>query len=153
MSAPHRLWLAAHHHPAFGNGGWAYVRAGAGEVAGAAGGDRRTGRLAMLMAGLADALKAAPSGDLELTVAADDVPLVAPLAGAAPPEDADPALYAPVVAALAGRTPKLFKVAAPAGTAVGFAAAWAEHAAEKAKAQGGFRAAIPKPNLAKVPGL
>jgi hypothetical protein len=44
-------------------------------------------------------------------------------------------------------------VAAEPRTPCAFAAAWAELAMDKAKATGPFSAAIPKPNLAKAPGL
>ncbi|HEY8616692.1 ribonuclease H [Phenylobacterium sp.] len=153
MTAPHRLWLAAHHHKAFLNGGWAWVRASGGEVAGAAGGQRRTSQAAMLLAGLADALKGLPAGELVLHAAAEDAARLAPLFGAELPDDADPAAYAPALAALQGRAARLVSVAQPKATPAGFAQAWAEFAADKAKSAGGFRSAIPKPNLAKVPGL
>ncbi|WP_374472171.1 ribonuclease H [Phenylobacterium sp.] len=153
MTAPARLWLAALHHSAFLNGGWAWVRAAGGEVAGAAGGDRRTSRARMALAGLADALKDLPRGALVLHVSPEDAALLAPLFGGEPPAEADTAAYAPAVAALAGRDARLATIAAPAATPLGFAAAWAEFGSDRAKAKGAFRSAIPKPNLAKVPGL
>jgi hypothetical protein len=153
MSKPCQLWLAALHHKAFLNGGWAFVRSAGGEVASAAGGDRRTSRLRMALAGLVDALKDLPKGELVLHVGVEDAALLAPLFGGEPPPDADLSAYAPAVAALAGRSPRLVTVATPAGTPLGFAHAWAEFASDKAKAAGAFRSAIPKPNLAKIPGL
>ena len=153
MTNPHRLWLAAHHHKAFLNGGWAWVRASGAELAGVAGGDRRTSRTAMLLAGLADALKGLAPGELVLHVLAEDAAALGPLFGGEPPADADPALYAPAIAALAGRSARLVTVAQPKPTPVRFAQAWAEFAADKAKATGAFRSPIPKPNLAKTPGL
>ena len=58
-----------------------------------------------------------------------------------------------LTAALAGRKPA-FAIAQPSkASPTGFAAAWAELARDKANAQGAFVSAIPKPNLAKVPGL
>ncbi|MCR5877388.1 ribonuclease H [Phenylobacterium sp. J367] len=153
MSSPLRLWLCAAHHKAFLNGGWAFVRAAGAERSGVAGGDRRTNRLAMLVAGLVDALKDQPLGDAVLHLAAADAVLLAPLAGGEPPKDVDPAAYAPAVAALKGRPLRLVKLADPAGTPLAFAQAWADLASDKAKATGAFRSAIPKPNLAKVAGL
>jgi hypothetical protein len=150
MSDPVRIWLAATHHAAFLNGGWAFVRAAAGEVAGAAGGDRRTTRARMALAGLVDALKDLPAGEVVLHVAPEDAALLAPLFGAEPPPDADPAAYAPLVAALASRKARLVRLADPAGTPLTFAGAWADFASEKAKSTGAFRSAIPKPNLAKL---
>ncbi|WP_334164073.1 ribonuclease H [Phenylobacterium sp.] len=153
MSAPHRLWLAASHHKAFLNGGWAFVRAVGAEVSGAAGGDRRTTPAKTALAGLLEALKDLPAGEAVLHVGADDAALLAPLFGGEPPAEADVAGYAPAVAALAARAVRLAKLADPAGTPLAFARAWADLASDKAKSTGPFRATIPKTNLARVQGL
>ena len=153
MSAPHRLWLAAAHHRAFLNGGWAFVRAAGPDLTGAAGGDRRTTPARMALAGLAEALKDLPPGEAVLHVDAADAALLSPLFGADPPADENLAAYAPAVAALATRTVRLAKLAEPAGTPLAFARAWADLASDKAKSTGPFRSPIPKTNLAKVQGL
>lgn len=153
MSLPHRLWLAATHHRAFLNGGWAFVRAVGAEVTGAAGGDRRTTPAKMALAGLVEALKDLPAGEAVLHVDAAGAALLAPLFGADPPADADLAAYAPAAAALATRAVRLARLPDPVGTPLAFARAWADLASDKAKSAGPFRSAIPKTNLAKVPGL
>jgi hypothetical protein len=153
MSASHRLWLAATHHKAFLNGGWAFVRARGAELAGAAGGDRRTSRLAMALAGLQDGLKDLAPGEAVLHLGAEDAVLLAPLFGGEPPKDVDPAAYGPAAAALAGRAVRLARIADPARTPLAFAQAWADLASDKAKSTGAFRNPIPKPNLGKIQGL
>ena len=69
-----RLWVAASHDPAHRSGGWAFVRAGDGDPTGRAGGERRTTRARMALAGFLAALK--------------DVAAGAPLAVVAPRPDA-----------------------------------------------------------------
>jgi len=153
MPAPHRLWLAATHHKAFLNGGWAFVRAVGADITGAAGGERRTTPVRMALAGLAEALKDLPAGEAVLHVDAADAARLSPLFGGEPPADEDLAPYAPLVAALAARAVRVTRIADPAGTPLAFARAWADLASDKAKAAGPFRAPIPKTNLAKVQGL
>jgi hypothetical protein len=129
-----RIWLSAHHHKSFAGGGWAWVRTQGGEISGAAGGDRRTTRPAMALAGLASALKSIPA----------ETPL---LIHAAP-------LDARVIAELlTGRPARLLAVEPDPKTPLAFAAAWAETAEGKARMTGAFEVAIPRPNLAKVAGL
>ncbi|WP_395672769.1 ribonuclease H [Phenylobacterium sp.] len=141
MTSPPRIWLAAAHHRAFLNGGWAFVAAGA-ETSGQAGGERRTDRAAMVRSGLLAALDWAPMGAATLhLLEADASTLAEVLADAA------------VRKALAGRELRLVRAAKADGTPLAFAEAWADLAAERAKAKGPFRAPIPKPNLAKVAGL
>ena len=149
-----RLWIAASHDAAHRNGGWTFVRAGD-EPQGRAGGERRTTRARMALAGFLAALQ--------------DIPPAAPLAVVAPRPDAlvlhtllkppadppaeDTDLRALLAKALAGRAWTL-AVGDPAGpTPTSFAAAWADMASEKAKAGGPFENAIPKTNLAKAKGL
>jgi hypothetical protein len=141
MTVSVRLWLAAAHHPAFRSGGWAYVRAGS-EVVGEAGGERQTERGAMVLAALEAVLAGAPQGPVMVQAGDVDAAAIAALA-------AEPALHK----ALSGRELRLVRLGETAGTPLAFAQAWADLAADRAKARGPFRAAIPKPNLAKVAGL
>lgn len=149
-----RIWIAAAHDPGLGHGGWAHVRDGA-EPAGWAGGERRTTRARMALAGFAAALKDVPAGEpLRIVAPEADARVLHALLKPppAPPAD-DPDLRAALAKALAGRTWTL-AVGDPQGpTPVAFAAAWAETAAAKARSGGAFTAAIPKTNLAKVKGL
>lgn len=154
MSAPHRIWIAAAHDPAHRNGGWAFVRGGV-EPVGRAGGDRRTTRARMALAGFAAALKDVPAA-APLTIVAprtDALVLHTLLKPAATPPADDLDLRAMLAKALAGHTWTL-AVGDPVGpTPAAFAAAWAETASEKAKMAGAFDNAIPKTNLAKAKGL
>lgn len=153
MSA-HRIWLAAAHDPAHRNGGWAFVRAGA-EPVGRAGGERRTTRARMALAAFAAAVEDLAVGQALAVVAprADALVLHALLKPPADPPADDLDLRAALSKALAGRAWTL-AVGDPAGpTPAGFAAAWAEQAAEKAKMSGAFEAPIPRTNLAKAKGL
>jgi hypothetical protein len=142
-----RIWLETSHHPAFRCGGWAFVRRDASGLSGAAGGDRHVTLEHATLTALAEALKGAPS-DAEVAVLTGNrqiLALPARIAGFAqsdpPSEDLD--LWAQISTAL-----KSVRIS-PAPTNA-FAAAWAELARDKAKASGGFRAPIPKPNLAKA---
>jgi hypothetical protein len=131
-----RIWLAATHHAAFLNGGWAFVWVDGAERRGAAGGERRTTREKMAAAGLAAALRDLPKGaPVVLHAAAADGPLLA---------DA---------VSRADRPIQLVRLAPDPKTPLAFAAAWADLAGDKAKMSGAFNATIPKPNLAKVLGL
>jgi hypothetical protein len=149
------LWIAAHHDAGLKHGGWAFVRAeGAGPV-GWAGGDRRTTRARMALAGFAAALKDTPAGAPLAVVAprADALVLHTLLKPPEEPPADDLDLRAALAKALAGRVWTL-ALGDPGGpTPVAFAAAWAETAAAKAKAGGAFQVAIPRVNLAKVRGL
>jgi hypothetical protein len=133
MAAPMtvRIWIAATHHTAFLNGGWAWLRQDGAELRGAAGGERRTSRETMAQAGLVAALKDLPKG-ATVTVHA-----------AKPDADA--------LSGMAGI--KLAIVPPDPRTPLAFAAAWADLASDKAKMAGAFAASIPKANLAKVQGL
>ena len=59
--SPVRIWIAASHDAAHRNGGWAFVRAGD-EPQGRAGGERRTTRARVALAGFLAALKDLPAG-------------------------------------------------------------------------------------------
>jgi ribonuclease HI len=159
MTEPIRIWTCAAHHPAFRCGGWAFVRAGQGPVCGAAGGERNTTARRMALAGLATALRDLPpgaGGGIDVaTTSAELAALAGVLAGGAAPDAAegDLDLLARIQAAAAGRRIAVSRVALDRTNPTAFAAAWAELAMDKAKATGAFSAAIPKPNLAKVPGI
>jgi len=126
-----------------------------GEVSGRAGGDRRTTRARMALAGFLAALNELPAGAPVVVVAprADALVLHALLKPPADPLTDDSDLRAGLAKALAGRAWRL-AVGDPTGpTPMAFAAAWADLARDKAKAGGAFTNAIPKTNLAKVKGL
>jgi hypothetical protein len=151
-----RIWIAASHDTAHRNGGWAFVRApSGGEAAGWAGGERRTTRARMALAGFLAALKDAPPGAPLAVVAPrpDALVLHALLKPPADPPADDLDLRATLAKALEGRAWTL-AIGDPQGpTPAAFAAAWADLASEKAKTGGPFTSAIPKTNLAKVKGL
>jgi hypothetical protein len=157
MSAAIRIWTSADHHAAFLCGGWAYVRIVAGQVSGAAGGERATTAHRMALAGLAAALGepapagAAPGRVIVHASSAELAGLAALAPSEAPGQDRD--LWDLVVKALAGRRLELIHTPISPRTPMAFTAAWAELARDKAKAKGGFKAAIPKPNLGKIVGL
>jgi hypothetical protein len=157
MSTSIRIWTCADHHAAFLCGGWAYVRVVGGQVSGAAGGERATTSHRMALAGLAAALGELPTGGATPgpvavhTSSAELAGLAALAPGAAPGQDRD--LWDLVVKALAGRKLDLIHIPVAPKTPMAFTAAWAELARDKAKAKGGFKAVIPKPNLAKIVGL
>lgn len=149
-----RLWIAAAHDAAHRNGGWAFVRKD-GEAMGRAGGDRRTTRARMALAGFLSALKDLPAGAALVVVAPrpDALVLHTLLKPPAEPPADDLDLRALLAKALEGRAWTL-AVGDPAGpTPISFAAAWADLAGEKAKAGGAFENAIPRTNLAKAKGL
>lgn len=149
-----RIWVAANHDPAHRNGGWAFVRAGGGEPVGRAGGERRTTRARMALAGLVEALKDAPAGPFAVVAPRPDALVLHGLLKppAEPPTD-DLDLRAMLASALEGRAWTL-AVGDPSGaTPAGFAAAWAETASQKSRTGGAFTSAIPKTNLARAKGL
>ena len=149
MSAPTRLWLAAQHHKAFLNGGWAWVRTDGSDLTGYAGGERRTTRARMTLQGLVKALEGV-TGQVQVHASGPDA---AVLAGLLTPPDEPPAddpdlrkVLAPRLAALT-----LLRIEAAPQTRLAFTQAWADTASERAKARGPFVVAIPRPNLAKAP--
>lgn len=149
-----RIWIAASHDAAHRNGGWAFVRGGP-EPVGRAGGDRRTTRARMALAGFLAALKDLPAGAPLAVVAArpDALVLHTLLKPPADPPTDDRDLRALLAKALEGRAWTLAVGDPAAATPTAFVGAWADMASEKAKAGGGFDHAIPKPNLAKAKGL
>jgi len=155
--SPIRIWTQSSHHLAFRVGGWAHVRQHEGALTGAAGGARDTTAERAALAGLVEALKNLPPGPLAIHT--DSPQVLGPVRalamgdpGATPPES-DLDLWAPIATGLKGRDLTFVRVAPTPETPQAFAAAWAELARDKAKAQGPFVSPIPKPNLAKVRGL
>jgi hypothetical protein len=149
-----RIWIAADHDAAHQNGGWAFVRAGE-ALSGWAGGDRRTTRARMALAGLTAALKDLPAGASLAVVAppADARVLHSLLRPPEVPPTEDLDLRAALTAALAGVAWRITAGDPKAATPLAFAAAWADLSSGKARTGGAFTAAIPKSNLAKVAGL
>ena len=153
MTDPIRIWTSAAHHPAFRCGGWAWVRSGAGPLAGAAGGERYTTPRRMALAGLASALRdlAKTGGPIAIqTTSPELVALAGVLTGKAPRPDDDPDEDLDL---LAGKAVTLTRAAREPTAPTAFTGAWADLAMDKAKATGPFASAIPKTNLAKVQGL
>lgn len=157
-----RLWIAADHHTAFRCGGWAWLREDGGERSGQAGGARNTTANTNALAGVAAALKGLPAGEVVLHLA--DPALARAIAAlpevaAAGWRDAkgeplaDQPLWMEIAAALSPRTWRALHAPATAATPMAFATAWADLARDRAKMQGPFASAIPKPNLAKAQGF
>lgn len=150
-----RLFIAADHHAAFGCAGWAFVLAGA-ERTGAAGGARRSGPWRNAIAGLAAGLEAGKGPVMVVTANPQLAKLVSALRASTAPEGLEPAdlpAWEALIKTAAGRPLGLQPVKPEPRTPQAFAAAWAETARDKARDKGDFRSPIPKPNLAKVPGL
>jgi ribonuclease HI len=149
-----RIWIETTHNTAFRSGGWAYVLAEGRALLGAAGGERTPGPERVALAGLVEALKAAPAGmTVEIQSASPLVigaqrRLAAAVAGEPPQDDLD--LWAQLTTALKGRTASFAKIASAPKTPTSFAAAWADLARDKVKNGGAFRASIPKANLIKA---
>jgi hypothetical protein len=152
------IWTAAAYHAAFRCGGWAYVREGAPELAGAAGGDRNTTLEQTAFAGLAAALKTLPKAQTPVHVYTPHTELVGlsnALKTGAAPDDLSAEVQASwrTILHLASLRPIQIVYGPPlAKTPIAFVFAWAELARDKAKASGHFISPIPKPNLAKMPG-
>ncbi|HEY2357090.1 MAG TPA: hypothetical protein VGH86_06550 [Phenylobacterium sp.] len=156
MADPIRIWLEIDHQPAFRSGGWAYVLAEGRAISGAAGGDRTVAPERVALAGLVDALKAAPAGLAVQVMSASRAVTAVPrrLAATDDPPSEDLELWAQIATATRTRSISFAVTTNAPRTPPAFAAAWAELARDKAKTAGVFRSAIPKPNLAKagVPG-
>jgi hypothetical protein len=160
MTGPIQIWTCAAYHPAYRCGGWAFIRVGQGPVTGAAGGERHTTAPRMALSGLLSALRDPPSEPASASgfSIATTSPELAPFAGflanlGAPGPEEDLDLWAQIVTAAKGRPLKLVRTPLEPRTPAAFVAAWADLARDKAKASGPFTSAIPKPNLAKIPGL
>jgi len=153
-----KIWTAAVYHAAFRCGGWAYVREGAPELAGAAGGDRNTTLEQMAFAGLAAALKTLPKAVTPVEVHTPHTELVGlsdHLKTRTMPKDLSTEVlgaWQTIVHLAAARPIQIVYDPPLAKTPIAFALAWADLARDKAKASGHFISPIPKPNLAKMPG-
>ena len=160
MTEPIHIWTSAAYHSAFRCGGWAWVRSGAGPLAGAAGGERYTTARRMALAGLVSALGdlAKTSGPIAIQTTSPELAALAGLlTGKAvrtdDDADEDLDLLAKIAAATAGRSVTNKRVAREPRDPTALSGAWADLAMDKAKATGAFSSAIPKTNLAKVQGL
>ena len=156
MSDIIRIWIETTHNSAFRSGGWAYVVAEGRALLGAAGGERTPSPERVALAGLVEALKAAPAGLRVEVMSASPLVVAAPrrMAAAEPPAE-DLELWAQLATALKGRPASFARTASAPKTPTAFAAAWADLARDKVKNGGAFRSAIPKINLGKagVPAL
>jgi ribonuclease HI len=151
MSDIIRIWIETTHNSAFRSGGWGYVLAEGRALLGAAGGERTPSPERVALAGLVEALKAAPAGIRVEILSASPLVVAAPrrMAGAEPPtEDLD--LWAQLATLLKDRPASFGKTPNAPKTPTAFAAAWADLARDKVKNGGAFRAAIPKINLGKA---
>jgi hypothetical protein len=152
------VWTAAAYNAAFRCGGWAYVREGAPELAGAAGGDRNTTLEQMAFAGLAAALKTLPKAEAPVDVHTPHTELVglsSHLKTRTMPKDLSAEVlgaWQTIVLLAASRPIQIVYGPPLVKTPIAFVLAWADLARDKAKASGHFISAIPKPNLAKMPG-
>ncbi|MEJ2814868.1 MULTISPECIES: ribonuclease H [unclassified Caulobacter] len=156
MTASVDLWTASLCKPDPGYGGWAHVRRNAdGSLAGAAGGERRTTGIKMVLTGVIEALGAVADlpADTAVTLHFADPDLAAELVTADGAwATAEPEAWAAARALLAAR-PVLSLAPLPDTTPVaGFLKAWADFGLDTAKTRGTFKAAIPRPNLMKFPG-
>jgi ribonuclease HI len=158
MTIPIRLWTSASHHTAFRCGGWACAWVAGGQAAGLAGGERNTTPARMALTGLVSGLAALPAGaDVAVHITSAELAAFAgflaalPAQAGAPEEDLD--LWARILTAAKGRRLSVTRAAVSPAAPTSFTAAWADLAMDKAKATGAFTSAIPRPNLAKAPGL
>lgn len=151
-----------------GFGGWAYVRTWRGEARGVAGGERQAVTARMELTAVVRALAelegmpaAAP-----VTVCSDSALVITGAASLAAwkaagwvTDTGEPVAHRDLWEKIAGvvlARPVTFTrvTATPSGKEpAGFVAAWSDFAREKCKAAGAFTSPIPKPNLAKFPGL
>jgi ribonuclease HI len=157
MQSPVRLWIETTHHPAFRYGGWGIVREDGGTVSGLAGGERNTTAARIDLSALIAALQGLPAGrTIAIASASPGVTAAArllaapPAAGAAdaPAEDLD--LWAQALRLCSGRALTVQTSQRAPRSAAAFCFAWAEVGQDKAKGQGRFSSAIPKPNLARL---
>ncbi|HEY0435756.1 MAG TPA: hypothetical protein VGC92_03900 [Phenylobacterium sp.] len=151
MSDNIRLWVETSFHSAFRCGGWAFVRADRGGLAGKAGGLRDTTDAGTARAGLCEALAGLPpTAEVHLSSASQMVLRAPGLAGlgAEPASPEDAAFWSILRPLLVGRRVTFMPAKADPRTPVAFTAAWAEQGRDKAKARGAFAAVIPRSNLA-----
>jgi len=157
MTQPVRLWIETTHHAAFRYGGWGLVREQGGAISGQAGGERNiTAARIDLMALIAALQGLAPGTAVGVTSASPGVVaaariLAAPSAAGqegAPAADLD--LWAQALTLSAGLVLTVRPAPRPPTGPAAFCFAWAEVGQDKAKGQGRFSAAIPRPNLSKL---
>jgi ribonuclease HI len=154
MSAAHRLFVETTYHQAFRYGGWGWVREVAGALSGQAGGERNTTAQRIDLMALIAALQGLPPGDVAIHSASPGVLAATKLLAAPPARGSDEApvedldLWAQALAGVRGRA--LIAKAESTGPAAAFLKSWAEVGQDKAKGQGRFSAAIPRPNLGKL---
>lgn len=156
MTASVDLWTASLCKPDPGYGGWAHVRRNAdGSLAGAAGGERRTTGIKMVLTGVIEALGAVadlPAG-AAVTLHFADPDLAAELVTADGAwATAEPEAWAAARALLAARPVLSLAPLSDTTPVAGFLKAWADFGLDTAKTRGTFKAAIPRPNLMKFPG-
>lgn len=156
MTASVDLWTASLCKPDPGYGGWAHVRRNAdGSLAGAAGGERRTTGIKMVLTGVIEALGAVADlpADTAVTLHFADPDLAAELVTADGAwATAEPEAWAAARALLAARPVLSLAPLSDATPVAGFLKAWADFGLDTAKTRGTFKAAIPRPNLMKFPG-
>lgn len=151
MSDIIRIWIETTHNSAFRSGGWAYVLAEGRALLGAAGGERTASPERVALAGLVEALKAAPAGFRVEIQSASSLVIAARsrmISTDPPVEDLD--LWAQLTTVLTGRPASFARIPSTPKTPTAFAAAWADLARDKVKNGGAFRASIPKANLIKA---
>ena len=156
MTASVDLWSASLCKPDPGYGGWAHVRRNAdGSLAGAAGGERRTTGIKMVLTGVVDALTAIADlpADTAVTLHFADPALAAELvASGGAWATAEPDAWAAARKAVAARPVLSLAPLSDTTPVAGFLKAWADFGLDTAKTRGTFKAAIPRPNLMKFPG-
>ncbi len=165
MTTPIRLWTCSTHHAAFRCGGWASVRSLDGQLTGTAGGERNTTAARMALAGLAAGLADLPpikAGQPPQTIAMEtDSPALAAFsttlatlsATSEKPPEADLDLWARIITGAKGRRLAMTLVSMKPETGTAFVAAWADLAMDRGKTRGAFAMAIPRINLARMPGV
>ncbi len=159
-----KIWIETDHQPVYRAGGFAWLRQAPEGVSGAAGGFRDVDAEAHAARSLLSAIKDLPPGQavalhLSDPLLIESVRQLGPRR-AAGWKDADGAplpaagAWEAVAKALAGRGLSLVRTdRSDARRPASFCAAWAELGRDRAKSRGDIQNPIPKPNLAKVPGL
>ena len=157
MTQPVRLWIETTHHAAFRYGGWGFVRDDRGAVSGQAGGERNvTAARIDLMALIAALQGLAPGAAVDVISASPGLAAAARILAArsaagpegAPGEDLD--LWARALQLSSGLALTVRPAPRPPTGPAAFCFAWAEVGRDKAKGQGWFSAAIPRPNLSRL---
>jgi hypothetical protein len=159
-----KIWIETEHQPVYRAGGFAWLRHGAEGLSGAAGGFRDVDAEDLAARSLLSAVKGLPPGEAVALHLSEPrlIEGVRQLGArrAAGWKDAEGAplpaaeTWEAVAKALAGRGLSLARIdRADARKPASFCAAWAELGLDRAKSRGDVQNPIPRPNLAKVPGL